>query len=305
MRPAAPPLVSEAVTRPERNIAQYFRVAFLSWIASWHSFFKTSALLSVVITLCYEIIGLITLLRGWFALPMLPIFESTFDAFRIYIHIGLEWAFYHWIVLSIKLIIYFGSFLLSLVTPIVPFIPNLSVPRWIKDAALISIVILRVFESAYFVLPRNKRDDARDKTTPEQKAMIKRAQGPFWGTLHYHIDKTNKQLYDISDWIIYQLQAPCRSFGWSEHHQVSLMIRKFVRELLLGIVMSGYVRLAGYLVYLPWVWRIGAPTVKSIKETFLYFCVSFVVALVTTGLWFWANSYLLTWLRTGNVGSAS
>jgi hypothetical protein len=224
---------------------------------------------------------------------MLPIFESTFDAIRTYVHLGLEWMFFHWIALALSLVVYFGMLLASVFLPVIPYMPDLSFPKWSKDLALLSIIILRIFESAYFVIPRQKRDAARANTTPEQFAAIKQAQGPFWGRIHYHIDKTNRQLYDVTDWITYRLQAPCRSLGWDENHKISRSIRRLVRELFGGVLMQGYIRFAGYLVYLPRTWRVEGPTVKSIKETFLYFWVSLIAAGFAAGLWFWGNAYLL------------
>jgi hypothetical protein len=276
-----------------KAVGRYFRTALLALTASAHSIWSTGAALGVIVTLGYVILGLITLLRGWFQLPMLPIFESTFDAIRTYVHLGLEWIFFHWIALALSFVVYCGMLLASLFSAVIPYLPEFSFPNWVKDVTLVSIIILRVFESAYFVIPRKKRDAERARTTPEQFDMIKQAQGKFWGSIHYHIDKTNRQLYDVTDWITYKLQTPCRSLGWDENHKISRTIRRLVRELVGGVLLQGYVRLAGYFVYLPKTWSVDAPTVISIKETFLYFLVCFIVASFTVGLWFWGNSYWL------------
>lgn len=74
---------------------------------------------------------------------LIPIFENTINGFREFAKFIFETLFYQW-VSALLSYLYFNLFVwLSNFTPLVPYVPDLTVPNWIKEAAVLSIVLLR------------------------------------------------------------------------------------------------------------------------------------------------------------------
>src|SRR5262249_39847935 len=99
--------------------------------------------------------------------------------------------------------------------------------------------------------------------------------------------------YNFSDWLIAKLTSLIQSFGLAEGNLLDTGIRKGVREIFLGMMMLGYIRLAGYIVYVPNTWNISAPTTNNIRKVFLYFLICLAVAAFAAVAFLVANNLLL------------
>jgi hypothetical protein len=64
---------------------------------------------------------------------------------------------------------------------------------------------------------------------------------------------------------------------------------KFIREVILGALFIGYVRLVGYLCLIR-AWDVDAPFVATFYKAFVYFLMSLLAALAAVALFFWANA---------------
>ena len=261
--------------------------------AGWDSSKGTAAYLGILVSLTLLTFQFIATLRDRFGFRMLPVFERTFDEVRRLLHFCMEWLFYHWIAMAFDYAWYCVSLALSVFFPIVPYLPDISIPSYVKEAGFISIIILRVFESAYLAVPRAERDAARAMTTDEQVENIEISMGKL-RPLHHHLHETNRAFYDFSDWLILKLSSLFKSHGLAEGNLVAIGIRKAIREIYGGMMMFGYVRLAGYIIYVPGTWSIDAPTTRTIRKTFTFFVFCAVVALIAAMVFFWGNSFLVT-----------
>lgn len=82
-------------------------------------------------------------LHSVFNWMLLPLFENSLSGFRYFTHLVFENLFYKWIICLLENIVYYFMVLLKPILNWVPFIPDITVPIWFRDTALVSLILLR------------------------------------------------------------------------------------------------------------------------------------------------------------------
>lgn len=249
--------------------------------AAWRTLKETYSNVGLIVGIFFATVTLLNWVHSWLGIQFIPPFELAINGIRDFLHFLLDLIFFRWLALAFNWLWYVVTLLLSTFSPILPFLPDYRVPGWYADAALLSIALLRVFESAYLVVPRSERDAAYDETTEEQYRAIDQAQGIFWGRIHSFTHTVNAWLWNLTDYIRKRILRSGQS----------RIVRLIVIEVLGGLLMWGFVRLLGYSVNVPLTLNVEAPVLEARRKTFFVFGVCLCTAMlgvvlvyVTSGL---------------------
>lgn len=74
---------------------------------------------------------------------LLPIFQNSLNDFRAFTHLIFEWTFFAPLSYILEYTWYVVTLALSKILNVEPYLPDIHIPLWLKDAALISVVLLR------------------------------------------------------------------------------------------------------------------------------------------------------------------
>lgn len=244
---------------------------------------ETFSRLGLLVGIFFVTVTLLNWVHALLGIRLIPVFEKTVSGFRSFIHYTLDLLFFQWITLAIDWLIYFATLLLSKLFQISPYLPDFQIPGWFMDLAIISIALLRVFESAYLVVPRSDRESAYSMTTEEHYKAIDIAQGIFWGRIHSLSHIANEWLWKLTDFI------RIRIFRSEE----SRIVRLIVIEILGGLLMWGFIRLIGYLVNVPLTLNIEAPVLAIRRKVFFVFCVCLCTAIFGIVLFYIVNGLMI------------
>lgn len=105
--------------------------------SSWTAFF------TIAFTIFIVFVTLTSWIHSIFDFPLLPYFENTLADFRHFTHLVFDNLFYRWFSYFLGNLVYYGMVLLKPIINWIPFVPDFTIPSWVRDAAIISIVLLR------------------------------------------------------------------------------------------------------------------------------------------------------------------
>jgi hypothetical protein len=116
-----------------------------SEIGSWVSFLgKPFTFFILFITITSAIHNA----TGW---TLLPIYETTLSGYRLFTHYLFDTLFYSWFVFILKAAFYGIMVVLEPLTRLSPYLPDIVLPVWVRDSALISAILYRAQEQSMMV----------------------------------------------------------------------------------------------------------------------------------------------------------
>jgi hypothetical protein len=130
--------------------------------AAWRTLKETYSNVGLIVGIFFVTVTLLNWVHDWLGIQLIPPFEITINGIRNFLHFLLDLICLRWLALAFNWLYYLVTLLLSTFSPILPLLPNYRVSGWYVDLVLMSIALLRVFESAYLVVPRSERDAAYD-----------------------------------------------------------------------------------------------------------------------------------------------
>jgi len=145
--------------------------AFTQELKSWFSAFGT---LLPVFILFVTITSWLSHITDW---QLLPIFVNSIEAFRAFTSLLFDVLFYIWLVPGIEYVIYVLLVALEPITKIAPYLPNIDLPPWARDAALVSAILLRAQTNAMSyadpltTLEMNHEEEDEWKTAQEEMPL--------------------------------------------------------------------------------------------------------------------------------------
>jgi hypothetical protein len=104
---------------------------------SWFSLF---GVIFSIFTISCSITSLLHTFFGW---RLIPFFENSLDGFRDFLNYFLAKAFYDPLAWCLSRLIYCAMLVVSRVLAIEPYLPKISIPAWVRDFGLISLILLR------------------------------------------------------------------------------------------------------------------------------------------------------------------
>lgn len=255
-----------------RTTVRTIRVSGLAVVTTW-----------MILGMC---LSMIFLARNWLGIDLVPGLDRTIEAVRCVVHFILYWLFFYWIEALFEFLVYLATLLLSLISAIAPHWPDVSVPAWMKDVTLVSIVLVRAFECAGMIHPPKYREQQRNATTPEQLAAIKCAQGPVLAHIHAFTGVLVRPSYRARDLMVAGAEKALSRIGFDRDSKVTSMFTTFIKCVVPGLLMAGYVRLVGYCTHTLPAWKVDSPWVKTSREMVFYFSVALLCSIIATIVFF-------------------
>lgn len=270
----------EGVAPTRRDGVSTARAAGKRYIKEWSLFVTFFVVVVTFSNVAYKIIGI----------RLIPIFETAFDAFHDWCHFALHIIVYSWLTFLVEWAWYGLVWLLSLLTPIVPWRPHIVVPGIVTDVALVSLALTRVFQTTDLIVPRSDREAAEEAMTRDQWEEIETVEGPFWGPMHRFLHRTNARVWQLIETILPIASFPFRSFS---------RIQKAIRALLITIAgtvfMWGFIRVGGYLINVYACRRLSSPIMNVRRRFFRYFCWNMIGGIVAASAFIVVNGWLAEW----------
>ena len=199
---------------------------------------------------------------------------------------------FSWLTYCLEFIWHGLTWIASLVSPIIPNWPNITVPSLLTDIALVSLAFTRVFQSADLIVPRNDREEARSKMTPALWREIELEEGQFLGPIHRFLDRTNTRIWKLIESIQRVLTFPFRRFPKSY-----VIVRPVLVTLAGSILMWGFIRLCGYIINIFGARRLESPIMVVRRKFFKFFCLSLLGAIVAMLLFILFNGWIAEWMK--------
>jgi hypothetical protein len=256
------------------------------------SFFKELTFLGTFFAI---VVTISNLLYGIFHFPLIPIFEISFNAFPAFCQLLVEYLIYSWLIYIISWAFYCTLMVISIFLPVVAFWPQIVVPGWIVDAALLSAAITRVFQATDLVVPRSARAAAENEMTPAMWNDIHAAEGSFWGPIHRSIEKVNSSIWALVDGAQAIIIYPFRSVI-SQHY--ANIIRQIVIVIAGFVFMWGYIRLSGYFINLAKCRKLSSPIMIVRKRLSKFFGAVLIGALIVSGMFFVVNGWAVDYTKS-------
>ncbi|MEO6024606.1 MAG: hypothetical protein ABIP64_16130 [Burkholderiales bacterium] len=125
--------------------------------AAGKTYFKEVGLLFTFFTLMVTFSNIAYKLFGF---RLVPIVKIAFETFHDWCHLLMQVLVFSWLTFSIEWMWYGFTWLASLLMPIIPWRPHISIPGLVTDIALVSLAFTRVFQSADLIVPRAVREEA-------------------------------------------------------------------------------------------------------------------------------------------------
>ena len=245
-------------------------------------FFTFFVLVVTISNLTYQIFGF----------KLIPIVKTAFDAFHDWCQLVLHLLVFSWVTYCLEFIWHGLTWIASLVSPIIPNWPNITVPSLVTDIALVSLAFTRVFQSADLIVPRKDREEAESKMTPALWKEIELAEGPFWGPIHRFLDRTNARVWRLIEAIQRIVTFPFRRFL-----RCYALLRPLLVTLAGSILMWGFIRLGGYVINIYAAGRLKSPIMVVRRKFFKFFGLSLLGAIVSTLLFILFNGWIAEWME--------
>jgi hypothetical protein len=106
----------------------------------------------------------------------------------------VQYLIYSWLIYIISWIFYGALKVVSIFLSVVPWWPQIVVPGWVVDIALLSAAFTRVFQATDLIVPRSARAAAENEMTPAMWDEIHATEGPFWSPIHVLIERVNSSI---------------------------------------------------------------------------------------------------------------
>jgi hypothetical protein len=215
-----------------------------------------------------------------FGLRLSEFFVSKLDVFHAFLHWLLSILVFSWLKYLLGLLWYSCTWIASLLFSVMPWFPDIFFPGWVSNLMLISLVVSRLFDSAYQYVPRELRRKAEEETTKEMEGKIYRQLG-HWGPLWWLTQLKTKLIWKLVDWGDNILTR--RVAGFALPH---FFARGFVKALAAAVFLWGLTRLIGYCIIVMKVGNLTYPIIQVRRKVFRYFCISFVAAMIASSTFF-------------------
>ena len=227
-----------------------------------------------------------------FGFRLIPQVKTAFEAFHEFFHDIMHLIVFSWLTYSLESLWYGFTFVCSILLPIIPWRPYITIPPLVADIALVSIAFTKVFRTTDLLIPRKDRAKAEDHMTDALWRQIDRVEGPFWGPIQRFLDRTNAKIWYLIDAIQRFLAKLFR---------VPRRYEKYIRYALIALAgavfMWGYVRLAGYLINVYKARNLTSPIMIIRKRFLRQFGLSLLAAIVATLLFILCNGFVAEWLE--------
>lgn len=227
-----------------------------------------------------------------FGFRLIPVVKTAFDAFHDFCHLIMRLLVFSWFTYCLESIWYGLTWLCSLLLPIIPWRPYITIPGLVTDIALVSLAFTRVFQTSDLIIPRPVREEAENKMTPDLWKEIELVEGPFWGPVHRFLHRTNAGIWKLIDTVQRVLTYPFRASS-----KYITFLRRVLITLAAAVLMWGYIRFAGYVINVYTARYLTSPIMTVRKRFFKYFGLNLLGAIGATVIFFLFNGWVAEWLE--------
>jgi len=227
-----------------------------------------------------------------FGFRLIPVIKTVFDAFHEFCHLIMRLLVFSWFTYCLESIWYGLTWLCSLLLPIIPWRPHITIPGLVTDIALVSLAFTRVFQTSDLIIPRPVREEAENNMIPDLWEEIELVEGPFWGPVHRFLHRTNAGIWKLIDTVQRVLIYPFRASP-----KYSIFVRRLLITIAAAVLMWGYIRFAGYVINVCKARHLTAPIMTVRKRFFKYFSFNLLGAIGATVIFFLFNGWVAEYLE--------
>ncbi|WP_149275823.1 hypothetical protein [Pareuzebyella sediminis] len=211
---------------------------------------------------------------------IVPPIEYTLLIFRDFAHRFLDFFVFSWLNLLMAYIAYGFTTMCSWVFPIYPVLPKVVIPDILKDLAIVSIALTRIFNSADEEVTKEQRIEGEKRTTQAQKSNIFKVEGWLFGSIHWWVQHANKYIWNLVNAIVKKL----RFIPYSKK-----IIKPLIFSIISSITFWGFIRFIGYTINVVLARKLDYPNMIVRKRYFRFYMLFLITAIIATAFFFIAN----------------